>query len=332
MLTSEDTRQNEVKKQGLPNQHSSEQRRKSHILRRISSTSFCFAAAFPKLASKSYPGVTFTLAVALFAVGLIVGFYSGLIGTGGNVLLIPALDILFTYLGIPEAEMVKFIIAQSLFVTMFTGVTVSFRQYRAGNFFLKEMLLTAVPGTVTAYFVTEIIRNGNWYEKRSFDIVFLALLIVLALRLFLSNARKASLIDARPGQWLFPFVGLLTGVATSLSGLGGGVVLIPAFTDLMKMPIKSASSISIGVVAVLAVPISLSYLLADISAAETQVLPWQIGYISLGVILPLILGIFATAPLGVKAGHKANPRTLMIIFGGVVSVLCLKLVYGLWIA
>ena len=63
--------------------------------------------------------MTITILLLLFLLGLITGFYSGLVGTGGNIILIPALDILLTYYQIEGNELVKFVIAHSLFITMF---------------------------------------------------------------------------------------------------------------------------------------------------------------------------------------------------------------------
>ena len=61
--------------------------------------------------------MTITIFLLLFLLGIITGFYSGLIGTGGNIILIPALDILLTYYHIEGNELVKFVIAHSLFTT-----------------------------------------------------------------------------------------------------------------------------------------------------------------------------------------------------------------------
>ena len=55
--------------------------------------------------------MTIALFLILLIIGAVVGYYSGLIGTGGNIILIPVFDILFHYLKIPETEVVKFIIA-----------------------------------------------------------------------------------------------------------------------------------------------------------------------------------------------------------------------------
>ena len=111
-------------------------------------------------------------------------------------------------------------------------------------------------------------------------------------------------------------IGGFTGVVTSLSGLGGGIVLIPGFTDILKMSPKKASSVSISVIAALALPISLSYL-AELPGEDFQ-LPLQVGFISFAVVIPTSLGVLISAPFGVKTAHKINPRIIKIIFAIVV--------------
>ena len=116
--------------------------------------------------------MTITIFLLLFLLGIITGFYSGLIGTGGNIILIPALDILLTYYHIEGNELVKFVIAHSLFITMFIGFSVSYKQYKINNFHYREVLLIGIPGMLISYIVSEIIKTATWYDKFYFDIVF----------------------------------------------------------------------------------------------------------------------------------------------------------------
>lgn len=273
--------------------------------------------------------MTITLFILLLLVGALVGFYSGLIGTGGNIILIPAFDVLFHYLNIPENEMVKFIIAHSFFVTAFTGLSVSYKQYKVKNLHLKDVMLISLVGMLSALFMTELIKKGTWYHKSDFDWVFLSLLLILAFRMLFYQQESPSNKNSIDGRQYFPIIGIVTGTISALSGLGGGVVVIPILTDIFKVPIKKASSISIGVVAMLAIPISISYLTIDDHSTSQHVLPAQVGYISLYLVTPILAGIFSTAGWGVRTAQIAKPKKLRLILGLVVLMVCLKIVYGL---
>ncbi|MEY4098377.1 MAG: hypothetical protein RL170_1221 [Bacteroidota bacterium] len=272
--------------------------------------------------------MTITLFLILLLIGAIVGYYSGLIGTGGNIILIPVFDILFHYLKIPETEVVKFIIAHSFFITAFTGLSVSYKQFKAKNLHVKEVLFISVAGMITAFFMTEFIKNGNWYHKSDFDLVFFTLLLILAIRMLFFKQPPPPINDNHLNKPYFPIIGIVAGLISSLSGLGGGIIVIPILTDILKTPLKKASSISIGVVAMLALPISASYLSIDARSAMQHVLPAQLGYISMFIAAPVLIGVFSTTGWGVRTAQKTDPNKLRLILGIVVIILCVKMVYG----
>ena len=272
--------------------------------------------------------MTITLFLILLVIGAIVGYYSGLIGTGGNIILIPVFDILFHYLKIPETEVVKFMIAHSFFITAFTGLSVSYKQFKAKNLHVKEVLFISIAGMITAFFMTEFIKNGNWYHKSDFDLVFFTLLLILAFRMLFFKQPPPPINDNHLNKPYFPIIGIVAGLISSLSGLGGGIIVIPILTDMLKTPLKKASSISIGVVAMLALPISISYLSIDARSAMQHILPAQVGYISMFIAAPVLIGVFSTTGWGVRTAQKTDPNKLRLILGIVVIILCAKMVYG----
>jgi uncharacterized membrane protein YfcA len=272
--------------------------------------------------------MTITLFLILLVIGAIVGYYSGLIGTGGNIILIPVFDILFHYLKIPETEVVKFMIAHSFFITAFTGLSVSYKQFKAKNLHVKEVLFISIAGMITAFFMTEFIKNGNWYHKSDFDLVFFTLLLILAIRMLFFKQPPPPINDNHLNKPYFPIIGIVAGLISSLSGLGGGIIVIPILTDMLKTPLKKASSISIGVVAMLALPISISYLSIDARSAMQHILPAQVGYISMFIATPVLIGVFSTTGWGVRTAQKTDPNKLRLILGIVVIILCAKMVYG----
>lgn len=265
----------------------------------------------------------------LFATGALAGFYSGLMGTGANVLLIPMLDLILSGAGLEGDDLVKSIIAHSLCITLFSGGFISFRQYRVKNFYLTPILFTAIPGMLTATLTTYFVQSGNWYNKSTFDVVFLTMLVLLFIRLFTDRKSGVTTINETIGKSAYLLTGSITGIITSLSGFGGGIIMIPFFTDIFKMPIRKAGSISIGVIALLALPISITYLVAP-SHHSIQVLPLQLGYISFAIVLPTLIGIFIFAPLGVRTALKISPARIKLIFTVVVAVLCVKMIWALF--
>lgn len=272
----------------------------------------------------------FIYSILLLLLGMLVGFYSGLLGTGGNVFLIPALEVLFIRYGIEGTELVKFIIAQSLFITIFLSMSVSYRQYRVGNFHFREIITVAIPGMITALIATHFIKESNWYDEFYFKIVFLFILILLAVRMifFKGKIREATPGGRRQMNTKLIILGAMTGIITSVSGLGGGVLLIPYLTDVTYFPLKKASSISIGVIMFLALAVSASYATTEASQIH-HVLPWQMGYISVAFAIPILIGVLIASALGVKVAQRSRPGRLRYILGIVIAILSCKMAYDL---
>jgi uncharacterized membrane protein YfcA len=197
---------------------------------------------------------------------------------------------------------------------------------------LKEILSIGIPGMVSAYAMSEWINSSNWFDKFYFDIIFLTLLILLAVRLlFFKTVERIEVEGEKQESNYISFMGLglLTGCVTSLSGLGGGIVLIPFLTDIMKEPVRKASSISIGVIMLLAISVTASYLFVSEDQQVIARLPMQIGYISILTIAPILAGIFIASSYGVKVAHRTSPLKLRIIFGIIVTLLCIKVAWSL---
>lgn len=241
--------------------------------------------------------------------------------------MIPALDLVLVQFGFEGEELVKYIIAHSLFITVFNGFAVVLKQYRIKNLYPKKIFLIGIPAALAAFVVSEWLKTSTWYSKTYFDILFFFLVLTVCVRfLFFTPKMEISIFQKRmqDGQWGYLGLGGFTGITSALSGFGGGIVLIPALTDIFGIPFKKTASVSIGVVMVLALSVSLSYLNIAGTTPIAKQLPAQFGYISLGLTAPILLGIFVSAPWGVRLGQWMAPKWLRLIFGLVMVILLIK--------
>jgi uncharacterized membrane protein YfcA len=256
--------------------------------------------------------------VVLCLLGGVGGLMSGLLGVGGGVIFIPILDYYLKSKGLDPDTQVKFILASSLFAIIFSGLVISLKQYRMGNFYPKAIMATALPGVLSSIVMTWFIESGSWYQKDAFNLVFIALLVPLMVRMFSQRKTEEQSIEKPfPSNFIFGVTGFFTGIVTSLSGLGGGIVMVPVFSDFLKISIKKATSISTGVIPFFALPIGLFY---AFSQAPVQLSPYQTGYIIYPLILPLIIGVLVVAPFGVKLSHQLKPFWIKSIFALVMLI------------
>ena len=258
--------------------------------------------------------------LALF--GSIGAFLSGFLGVGGGIIYIPVLDYFLSKMGLKNDVLVKAILANSLFTIIFSGSVSSYKQYKMGNFYPKEIIRTALPGMLSALVLTYFIKSGDWYSKQIFNYVFASMLLVIVLRMF---AKKTTVLEEQNApNWKYGFTGFFAGMVTAFSGLGGGVVMTPLFTDWMKQSIKKASSISNGVIPFFAIVMGV-YNLS--SPASEKLSDYQIGNIFLPVVFPMILATFIFAPLGVKIAQKVSQKTIRLVFASFVSIVLMKLLF-----
>ena len=258
--------------------------------------------------------------LALF--GSIGAFLSGFLGVGGGIVYIPVLDYFLSKMGLKNDVLVKAILANSLFTIIFSGSVSSYKQYKMGNFYPKEIIRTALPGMLSALVLTYFIKSGDWYSKQIFNYVFASMLLVIVLRMF---AKKTTVLEEQIApNWKYGFTGFFAGMVTAFSGLGGGVVMTPLFTDWMKQSIKKASSISNGVIPFFAIVMGV-YNLS--SPASEKLSDYQIGNIFLPVVFPMILATFIFAPLGVKIAQKVSQKTIRLVFASFVSIVLMKLLF-----
>ncbi len=257
--------------------------------------------------------------IIILLFGLLGGFISGLLGVGGGLLFIPALEFYLKKLGVYDIDIVKFILANSLFVIIFSGIVITYKQIKINNFYIKQVMQTTWPALVSTLVMTYSIED-EWflYDKKSFTLVFLCMLAPLVFRMFFDKQKNEIENSNFPNATKMGITGFFTGIVTSISGLGGGIVMVPVFTNLLKINIKKATSISTGVIPILAFGNGLLYIFAN---NIQQVHNLQTGYIVYPLVLPLILGVFVTAPLGVLAAKTMKPFTLKLVFASIISMI-----------
>jgi uncharacterized protein len=262
--------------------------------------------------------------IIIFVLGSVGGFVSGFLGVGGGIIFIPILDYFLFKMGMRNDILVKGILSNSLFTIIFSGSVASYTQYKTGNFFPKQILQTAIPGIITALLITHFIKIGTWYSKPVFNIVFASMLFLIMAKMFSSTSSKKNVIEnvAKPHQ--FFLTGFFAGIVTAISGLGGGVLITPVFTDVLKQDIRKASSISNGIIPLFAIAVGIYNLSGLVPVKESD---WQIGYIIFPVVLPMILATFIFAPIGVRTSQKTNPIIIRTVFISFVAVVFTRLLY-----
>ena len=263
--------------------------------------------------------------VLLALAGIFGGFLAGLLGVGGGVIFVFVLSVFFEIYSPSASELPKLLISNSIFATFFAGVSSSFKNRKSGTFYPKEVLLCAIPGALSALFLTWTITEFNWYSKEKFTVFFVGLLLFFLFRL-LKKSKPSLDSDESPKPISFIFIGLFAGIVSGLSGLGGGIVMVPIMTEILRLPIRKASSISLGVIPFFALSMSLFYGLTKTPDID---IPLSWGYLVFGAAIPLAVGVILAAPFGVTIAQKLPNRVIKVMFASIMGIVALKMILSI---
>lgn len=198
----------------------------------------------------------------LIMLGLFVGFLGTLIGAGGGFILVPILLLIYPDLP-PEA--ITSISLGVIFLNAASGSAAYARMKRIDYRSAIVFALATLPGAVLGAFSTSFI------SRATFDLILGALLILMALFLLINphfrteprvrkkNWTHRSLTDNKGEHYEYSFnlwtgiiLSFFVGYLSSLLGIGGGIIHVPALTVLLNFPVHVATATSHFILAVMA--------------------------------------------------------------------------------
>ncbi len=248
--------------------------------------------------------------VLLFLTGIAGGFISGLLGIGGGPLFIAVYS---TYVQaeysdiLNETDAVKIVLASSIYSVMWSGISASFRNWKAGNFYPRTILFLGLPAIVTAFAITIFISHIH-LSRAEFSLVFICLMLPMIIRMLIKSNQTKKFNHPQSIKTVFLILtGVISGIFTSLSGLGGGFAIIPLLNGLFNIKIRKVLSISLGVIMLVAGALTLFNLFYyDFS----DQLNYTVGAVNFAFTLPVILGVVLASNWGVSLGQKLPPHYL----------------------
>lgn len=258
----------------------------------------------------------------LILLGIGIGALGTLIGAGGGFILVPVLILLYPTMK-PEV-----LTAVSLAIVMVNALVGTIAYYQKRRIDFKAGIIFAVatiPGSIIGVFVTTMIPRGQ------FDVLFGILLILLAFFLFFKSGKRKGkskeLRAIKPGytfqrkkdkngviyEYAYSIktgiiISLFIGFFSPLFGIGGGIIHVPAMTEILYFPVHIATATSQFVLGVMAmISVCVHYFQGSYDNPEV-------------VRLMILLGI------GVVPGSLLGARLSTLIKGGVIiKVLAISL-------
>lgn len=259
----------------------------------------------------------------VFAVLLLLsaGFFAGLLGIGGGLFLVPFFQILIKDWGISESEGMKILLANALCASFINAAIGSVYILRKGYEIEKKVFLLVLGAMVSSFLTTYSISHGNWYSEKLFTVVFSVLLVLTGLRMiFKVKVKERTGISHKAIKMIG--IGVISGSVAALSGLGGGVIIVPLLTLILGFDMRLASKMSTLSIPFLLLPSLLLYFFSSSDGIDIPTFHW-------GYILPtyqlLIFGVaFFMAPLGVRIAQKSDIDKVRTIFAIILLIASVK--------
>jgi len=257
----------------------------------------------------------------LAAIGILMGFFGGLLGIGGSVVMIPALVLAF-------GENQHLYQAAAMICNFFVGVSAVTVHKKAAVLtpdILKWLIPSAVLGVIAGVAISNssIFAGANSYLlARIFGGFMVYMIIYNCWKLKQGRIENEESIFMNSSflhsRVLTILCGLLTGIFAGLLGLGGGVICVPAQQLFLKMPLKRAISNSAATIASIAL-IGAAY--KNLTLADHGINITESLRIAAVVIPTAILGSFG----GAKSMHKLPHNVVRAAFILLAIAACYKL-------
>ena len=114
---------------------------------------------------------------------------------------------------------------------------------------------------------------------------------------------------ARRRRWIAAGIGLSAGLLSGLLGIGGGAIMVPAFTELLSMSLKSAIATSLVCVGIFGVPATITHaFLGDVD--------WRLAIL-------LAIGVIPGARVGAALTIRTAERRLRLAVGVFLALVAL---------
>lgn len=243
------------------------------------------------------------------------GFMAGMLGVGGGIVFIPIIQEIVRGTAVQE-DKAFYVLANSLAIVMVVGISGTVKQYKLKNTDLKSSLVTGISAIISSISISYLLRVYNLNDQEVFNYIFAGILIFTAVRMWIARRKMKNTTENEkvnlPSLKAFVPAGAFAGAVTAITGLGGGVVMVPYFNKVLKLPVKFSTGLSLSVIPIIAAPLLVFYMF---NHPIKEVFPgMQTGFIMWSAIFPIVIAAGIASPLGVKVANKISGQTLLGIF------------------
>jgi uncharacterized protein len=251
-----------------------------------------------------------TLIVSLASVGAVGGFFAGLLGIGGGVVMFPLLYYVPPLLGLErlDAKTVAAVVMTQVFFSTLVG---GLAHRRSGRVHRRIALVAGIASAVGS-FVGGV--ASRWTSERFLLVLFgIVTLLVLAMMFLPAPSKeleKVSLEDVAVAPLPLSLHSLVIGIVIGFLG-AGNFVFVPLLIYILKVPTR----IAIGSSLFIAMMSTSSGFLGKLATGQ---IPWLIAMV-------VVLGAGIGALVGERIHSRLATHTLRYVYGVMVGLIAVRI-------
>jgi uncharacterized membrane protein YfcA len=260
--------------------------------------------------------------IVYLLMGLFVGWFAGLLGIGGGLILVTLMVYLFTLQGFPADRIVHMALGTSITSIIFTSIS-SLRAHHKHGAVRWDIVRASAAGLIVGTLLGTLVADQ--LKSKYLAIFFVVFVYYSAVQMFVNAKPKPS--RQLPGPLGLNVAAVGIGVVSALVGVGGGVMTIPLMS-LCNVPMRNA----IGTSAALGLPIAIAGAIGFIATGigKDHLPPYSVGYVYVPALIGIVLGTLVTVPWGAKMAHTMPVPRLKKIFAVILFILATKMLWTLF--
>ncbi len=260
--------------------------------------------------------------LAYLATGAVAGFFAGLLGVGGGVVVVPVLTIIFGWQGFPAREVLHLALGTSMATILFTSLS-SLRAHHAHGAVLWPVMRQLTPGILVGTLLGA--QLAARISSRTLSIFFVAFMVMVAFQMIANLRPKPT--RSLPGWGGLSVAGGLIGTSASLAAMGGGALTVPYLIWCNVRPHQA-----IGTSAAVGLPIALGGTLGYLwnGWGHPELPTGSLGFLYLPALGIILIASVLAAPIGARLAHRLPIKVLKRVFAGLLLILSSKMLWSLY--
>ena len=263
--------------------------------------------------------ILFTEFLILFTLGVAIGTFGTLIGAGGGFLAVPLLIIAYNF----EPALAVGTSLVLVFFNSLSGSMAYLRQRRVDVRVGSIFTVLTIPGAIVGAFIT------SYFESNIFNLLFVAILITSSIYMILnpvqemnirrkSGSYKRTIKDFNGEVYEYSvhlprgfLISLLVGFISSIFGIGGGIIHVPAMIFLLGFPVHISTATS-------------HFILAFSSFFGTAT-HFTLGNINLEFAISMGIGALLGAQLGAIISKRTKATIIQRFLGIALIIVAIRM-------